>query len=143
MAQYQEKTQLIDTLKAPLIEMGRSLGYEVVENYDLGAGPIHVAWIFKPGNLDSLPDMRLGFVCLTETSQFSINEAIARALLSLIDKLVLVVPSESMTKIVSDSLESIPEKPSILRLRKYITVVTPLTLTAKVNVEGARSKRTE
>src|SRR5919108_5042633 len=107
MAQYQEKTQLIDTLKAPLIEMGRSLGYEVVENYDLGSGPIHIVWIFKPGNLDSLPDMRMGFVCLIEAFQFSINEAIARALLNLIDKLVLVMPSETIAKIVSDSLESI------------------------------------
>ncbi len=43
--------------------MGRRLGYEVVENYDLGAGPIHIAWIFKPGS-ECLPDMRLGFVCL-------------------------------------------------------------------------------
>jgi hypothetical protein len=40
---------MIDTLKAPIIEMGRNLGYEVVENYDLGAGPIHVCWTFKPG----------------------------------------------------------------------------------------------
>src|ERR671925_623977 len=143
MSQYQEKGQLIDTLKAPIIEMGRSLGYEVIENYNLGAGPIHIAWIFKPGNSNALPDIRIGFVCLTETSQFSINEAVARALLSLMDKLVLVVPSESMTKTVSDSLESIPERPSILQLRKYVTVLTPSTLTSKVAVKGSRSKRTE
>ena len=143
MSQYQEKAQLIDTLKAPIIEMGRSLGYEVIENYNLGAGPIHIAWIFKPGNSNALPDIRIGFVCLTETSQFSINEAVARALLSLMDKLVLVVPSESMTKTVSDSLESILERPSILQLRKYVTVLTPSTLTSKVGVQGARSKRTE
>jgi hypothetical protein len=29
--------------------MGKDIpGCEVVKNYDLGAGPIHVAWIFKP-----------------------------------------------------------------------------------------------
>ena len=55
-----ERLQMIDTLKAPIIQMGRSLGYEVVENHDLGAGPVHVAWIFKPGS-GSMPDMRLGF----------------------------------------------------------------------------------
>src|SRR5215203_3027969 len=82
-----ERLQMIDTLKAPVIEMGRNLGYEVVENYDLGAGPIHVCWTFKPGS-ESLPDMRLGFICIPEVeeddissfsspqSQFSLNEAI-------------------------------------------------------------------
>lgn len=54
----QQRLQMIDTLKAPIIEMGRNLGYEVVENYDLGARPIHVCWLFKPGS-ESLPDMRL------------------------------------------------------------------------------------
>jgi hypothetical protein len=96
----QKRLQLIDTLKTPIIQMGRDLGYEVIENYDLGAGPIHVTWVFKPGGLESLPDMRLGFICLTEEyySESSLNESIARAMLNLIDKLVLVVPSESMTK---------------------------------------------
>lgn len=37
------------SLKAPIIEIGKRSGYEVVENYDLGAGPIDVAWILKPG----------------------------------------------------------------------------------------------
>ena len=38
--------------------MGKDIpGCEVVENYDLGAGPVHVAWIFKLGS-ESLPDLR-------------------------------------------------------------------------------------
>ena len=57
------RLQMNDTLKAPIIEMGRNLG--VVENYDLGAGPIHVCWTFKPGS-ESLPDIRLGFICIPE-----------------------------------------------------------------------------
>ena len=65
---------MIDTMKAPIIQMGKSAGYEVIENYDLGAGPIHVTWIFKPGGgIESVPDMRLGFVCITEFSQVSLN----------------------------------------------------------------------
>ena len=36
-----ERLQMIDTLKAPVIEMGRNLGYEVVENYDLFAGHLN------------------------------------------------------------------------------------------------------
>src|SRR5215208_3871603 len=135
----QERFHLIDTLKAPIIQMGRDLGCEVIENYDLGAGPIHVTWVFKPGS-ESLPDMRLGFICLTkEYSEYSLNESIARAILNLIDKLVLVVPSESMTKKISDSIESMPDK-SILQLRKYITVLTSSTLISKTDIKGTRER---
>ncbi len=142
----QKRLQLIDTLKTPIIQMGRDLGYEVIENYDLGAGPIHVTWVFKPGGSESLPDMRLGFICLTAGeeeeeyySESSLNESIARAMLNLIDKLVLVVPSESMTKKISDSIESMPDK-SILQLRKYITVLTSSTLVSKTDIKGARER---
>ena len=147
----QEKLQLVDTLKAPIIERGRSFGYEVVENYDLGAGPIHVTWIFKPGGSESLPDIRLGFICITEFSQSSLNEAIARAMLNLMDKLILVVPTEEMTKTVSESIDLIPagskeeegggEGRSILQLRKYITVLTPSTLTSKSDIKGPSERK--
>jgi hypothetical protein len=148
--QQSQQRQMIDTLKAPVIEIGRNLGYEVVENYDLGAGPIHVCWTFKPGS-ESLPDIRLGFICIPEVmkgdissfsspqSQFSLNQAIARAMINLIDKLVLVVPSETMTKKISDSIESMPDK-SILQLRKYVTVLTPSTLVSKTGVKGPRER---
>jgi hypothetical protein len=134
----QERLQMIDTLKAPIIQMGRDLGYEVVENHDLGAGPVHVAWVFKPGS-ESLPDMRLGFICLTEFSNSSINEGIARAMLNLVDKLVFVVPTETMTGQVKDAIESMPDK-SVLQLRKYITVLTPSTLVSKSGIKGARER---
>lgn len=143
MSQQHERLQLIDTLKAPIIDAGRNFGYEVVENYDLGAGPIHVVWVFKPGCLDSLPDMRLGFICLTEFSQYLINESIIKAMLNLIDKLVFVVPSQTLVKNVRDSIESTSEKASILQLRKYVTVATPTTLVSKVGVQGAGRRRTE
>ncbi|MFL6368181.1 MAG: hypothetical protein ACJ72T_06485 [Nitrososphaeraceae archaeon] len=127
-------------MKAPIIQMGKSAGYEVIENYDLAAGPIHVAWIFKPGNNESLPDMRLGFVCITEFSQVSLNDAIARSMLNLIDKLVLIVPTEAMTKTIKDSIESMPNS-SILQLRKYVTVLTPSTLTSKTDIKGSRERK--
>lgn len=130
---------MIDTLKAPIIQMGRDLGYEVIENHDLGAGPVQVAWVFKPG--ESLPDMRLGFICLTEFSNSSVNEAIARALLNLIDKLVFVVPTETMTGQIKHAIESMPDK-SILQLRKYVTVLTPSTLISKTWVSGAHERDT-
>jgi hypothetical protein len=60
-------------------------------------------------------------------------------MLNLIDKLVLVVPSESMTKSISDSIESMPDK-SILQLRKYITVLTSSTLVSKTDIKGARER---
>ena len=137
-----ERLQRIDLMKAPIIERGRNLGYEVIENYDLGAGPIHVAWLFKPAGSESLPDMRLGFICITEFSQFSLNEAIARSIINLIDKLVLVVPTEEMTKTISDSIELMPEKNgSILQLRKYVTVLTPSTLASKSDIKGVAKPR--
>src|ERR671925_2033871 len=134
----QERLQLIDTLKAPIIQMGRGLGYEVIENHDLGAGPVHVAWVFKPGS-ESLPDMRLGFICLTEFSNSSINESVARAMLNLIDKLIFVVPTEAMTGQVKDAIDLMPDK-SILQLRKYVSVLTPSTLVSKTGVQGARER---
>jgi hypothetical protein len=135
----EEKLQSIDTLKAPIIQMGRDLGYEVIENHDLGAGPVHITWVFKPGS-ESLPDMRLGFICLTEFSNSSINEGIARAMLNLIDKLVFVVPTETITKQVKDAIESMPDR-SILQLRKYVTVLTPSTLVPKSGIRGSRERR--
>ena len=133
-----ERLQMIDTLKAPIIQMGRDLGYEVIENHDLGAGPVHITWVFKPGS-ESLPDMRLGFICLTEFSNSSINEGIARAMLNLVDKLVFVVPTETMTKEVKDAIESMPDT-SILQLRKYVSVLTPSTLVSKQGLKGARER---
>ncbi len=136
----QEKLQVIDTLKAPIIQLGRDMGYEVLENYDLGAGPVHITWVFKPGS-ESLPDMRLGFICLTEEfSNSSVNEGIARAMLNLIDKLVFVVPTETMTKEVKDAIESMPDT-SILQLRKYVSVLTPSTLVSKSGIQGSREHR--
>jgi ribosomal protein L23 len=134
-----EKLQTIDTLKAPIIQMGRDRGYEVIENHDLGAGPVHITWVFKPGS-ESLPDMRLGFICLTEFSNSSINEGIARAMLNLVDKLVFVVPTETMTKEVKDAIESMPDR-SILQLRKYVTVLTPSTLVSKQGIKRARERK--
>jgi hypothetical protein len=135
----QQRLQMIDILKAPIIERGRSLGYEIIENYDLGAGVIHVVWLFKPGGSESLPDMKLGFICLTEYSEFSLNSAIARALLNVIDKLVIVVPDESMTKPIKDSIELMPQN-SIVQLRKYITVLTPTTLVSKTGIGGSKDR---
>jgi hypothetical protein len=134
----QERLQMIDTLKAPIIQMGRDLGYEVVENHDLGAGPVHVTWVFKPGS-ESLPDMRLGFICLTEFSDSSVNEGIARSMLNLVDKLVFVVPTEAMTGQVKDAIDMMPDR-SILQLRKYVTVLTPSTLVSKTGVQGAHER---
>lgn len=135
----QERLQMIDTLKAPIIQMGRDLGYEVIENYDLGAGPVHITWVFKPGS-ESLPDMRLGFICLTEFSNASVNEAVARAMLNLIDKLVFVVSTETMTGQVKHAIESMPDK-SLLQLRKYVTVLTPSTLVSKTGISGAHERK--
>ncbi|AIF82989.1 hypothetical protein NTE_00913 [Candidatus Nitrososphaera evergladensis SR1] len=129
--------EMIRSLIASVIQMGKDRGYEVIENHDLGAGSVHAVWNFKHGS-ESIPDLRLGFICLTDTSAFVINEAIARAMLNLVDKLVLIVPSEAMTKQVKDAIESMPDR-SILQLRKYITVLTPSTLVSKSEIQSRDS----
>jgi hypothetical protein len=63
----QERRQLIDTLIAPIFEIGKDSGYEISENYDLDAGPVHVVWTIKPSSTESLPDIRLGFIVLQIT----------------------------------------------------------------------------
>ena len=137
----QERQQMIETLKAPIIQMGKNvLGIEVTENYDQGAGPIDVLWTFKPGS-EALPDIRLGFVCLIpEYSESLINEIIIKSMMNLVDKLVIVVPSENMTKKINDSIESMPNS-SFLQLRKYVTVLTPSTLVPKTDILGPREKQ--
>jgi hypothetical protein len=82
----------------------------------------------------------MGFICLTEYSEFSLNSAIARALLNVIGKLIIVVPDESMTKPIKDSIESMPQNNSIVQLRKYITVLTPTTLISKAGIAGSKER---
>jgi len=140
----QERQQMIETLKAPIIQMGKNvLGIEVIENYDQGAGPIDVLWTFKPGS-EALPDIRIGFVCLSTTiedySESTINEIIIKSMMNIVDKLVIVVPSENMTKKISDSIKSMPNS-SFLQLRKYVTVLTPSTLVPKTDILDSREKQ--
>jgi hypothetical protein len=61
-------------------------------------------------------------------------------MMDLVDKLVIVVPTENMTKKISDSIESMPNS-SFLQLRKYVTVLTPSTLVSKTDVLGPREKQ--
>ena len=145
----QERQQIIETLKAPIIQMGKNLlvGVEVTENYDQSAGPIDVLWTFKPGS-EVLPDIRMGFVCIPMTSEEDyskslVNEIIIKSMMNLVDKLVIVVPSENMTKKISDSIESMPNS-SFLQLRKYVTVLTPSTLVSKTDIlRSSREKQQE
>jgi hypothetical protein len=49
-----------------------------LENYDLGAGPVDIARIFKPGKpeIDSIPDLRISFIFILEYSESAINLAV-------------------------------------------------------------------
>ena len=143
----EERQQMIETLKAPIIQMGKNLlvEVEVTENYDQGAGPIDVLWTFKPGS-EALPDIRMGFVCIPTTSkEYSeslVNEIIIKSMMNLVDKLVIVVPSENMTEKISDLIKSMPNS-SFLQLRKYVTVLTPSTLVSKTDILSSREKQQE
>lgn len=45
---YIASNDLLPVLKGPIIEIGKTFGYDVVENYDLWARPMDVSWTFKP-----------------------------------------------------------------------------------------------
>jgi len=144
----QEIRQIIETLKAPIIQLGKKIGVEIIEDYDQGAGPIDVLWTFKPGS-EALPDIRMGFVCIPiittaeeDYSEFTINEIIIKSMMNIVDKLVIVVPAENMAKRIIDSIESMPNS-SFLQLRKYVTVLTPSTLVPKTDVLRSRERKEE
>ena len=144
----QEIRQIIETLKAPIIQLGKKIGVEIIEDYDQGAGPIDVLWTFKPG-CEALPDIRMGFVCIPiittaeeDYSEFTINEIIIKSMMNIVDKLVIVVPAENMAKRIIDSIESMPNS-SFLQLRKYVTVLTPSTLVPKTDVLRSRERKEE
>ena len=91
----------------------------------------------------------MGFVCIPITttttaeqnySESVVNEIIIRSMMNLVDKLVIVIPSENMAKKISNSMESMPNS-SFLQLRKYVTVLTPSTLVSKTDVLNSREKQ--
>jgi hypothetical protein len=61
-------------------------------------------------------------------------------MMNLVDKLIIVVPSENMIKKISDSIKSMPNS-SFLQLRKYVTALTPSTLVPKTNILDSREKQ--
>jgi hypothetical protein len=131
----------VASLMAPIVKLGENAGYEVVKNYDLGAGPIDIAWIFKPGppEVSSLPDVRIGFVNLGAYSESAINSALARSMFNLMDKLIIVVPSEEIAAKVSHSVHrDLKSQSGLLQLRKYVTVLTPSTLVEKAGFVSTR-----
>jgi hypothetical protein len=69
----------------------------------------------------------------------AINLAIARSMFNLIDKLIIVVPSESITKQISDSIHN-EQRTGLVQLQKLVTVLTPSTLVGKTDIEGSRNK---
>jgi hypothetical protein len=94
----------------------------------------------KKLELPSLPNIRVGFVFVQEYSESVINRVIAKSILNLIYKLIIVVASEKMTNSISQSIERNLSKSSILQLRKYLTVLTPSTLVDKPGVLSSGHK---
>jgi hypothetical protein len=113
-------------LKASIIKIGTKSGYEVHKDYDLGAGPIDVVWAFKPGKSEllSLSELRLGFIFLKEYTESAINLALARSILNLIDKLIIVVQSESEIKQVRDSVSKKGDGTPLVQLTNYVDIIT-------------------
>jgi hypothetical protein len=111
------------------VETGIKLGYEVLENYDIGPGPIDVVWIINHDRPSfPLPKLRIGFVILNEYSESAINLSLARSILNLIDKLIIVVQSHLETRRVRKSLGKEGDKTPLVNLTNYVSMITPQDL---------------
>jgi hypothetical protein len=83
--------------------------------------------------------VRIGFVFLGTYSESAINSVIAKSMFNLIDKLIIVVPSEDIAAKVSHSVHrDLKSESGLLQLRKYVTVLTPSTLVEKAGFVSSR-----
>jgi hypothetical protein len=110
-----------------LVEAGEEKGFEVEQNAEYGAGPIHVVWNINVHR--ALPNVKFGFIVLgeeeeggskdTDDNQLSlrkIEEATFRGIRSGLDKVYLVTENEEMAKSVSGKIEWLASHGSLIRL---------------------------
>jgi hypothetical protein len=124
------KSQISSSLKTSIIDIGTKSGYDVYKDYDVGAGPIDVVWTLKPGRSELLPlsDLKIGFIFLKECSESTINLTLARSILNLMDKLIILVQSDSEIKQVRDSLGRKGDGSALVQLSNYVSIITPKDL---------------
>ncbi len=104
--------------------VGRTLNFDVQAAVDIGAGEIDVVWTKK--DHPNLPTFKLGFFfCPTEgeVSLDYLTHSTAKAIISVCDKVIFMVPNEAALKSVKGKIASLDSIGGIFQFKKYVHVV--------------------
>ena len=117
-----EKENLISECKA----VGKALNFEVQAAVDIGAGEIDVIWTKK--DHPNLPAFKIGFLIYPESGDVPIDfitQHITKAIISVCDKVIFLVPDEAALRSVKGKIASMDAIGGMLQLKKYAHAITP------------------
>ena len=117
-----EKENLISECKA----VGKALNFEVQAAMDIGAGEIDVIWTKK--DHPNLPAFKIGFSIYPESGDVPIDfitQHITKAIISVCDKVIFLVPDEAAMRSVKGKITSMDAIGGMLQLKKYAHAITP------------------
>jgi len=117
-----EKENLISECKA----VGKALNFEVQAAVDIGAGVIDVIWTKK--DHPNLPAFKIGFLIYPESGDVPIDfitQHVTRAIISVCDKVIFLVPDEAAMRSVKGKITSMDAIGGMLQLKKYAHAITP------------------
>ncbi len=116
------KENLIHECKA----VGKSLNFEVQTAVDIGAGELDVIWTKK--DHPNLPAFKIGFLIYVESGEVPIDfivHNVAKAIISVCDQVIFLVPDEASLRSVKGKITSMDSIGGMLQLKKYAHAITP------------------
>jgi hypothetical protein len=117
-----DKENLIHECKA----VGKALNFEVQTAVDIGAGELDVIWTKK--DHPNLPAFKIGFLIYPESGEVPIDfitHNVAKAIISVCDQVIFLVPDEASLRSVKGKITSMDSIGGMLQLKKYAHAITP------------------
>ncbi len=117
-----DKKNLIHECKA----VGKALNFEVQTAVDIGAGELDVIWTKK--DHPNLPAFKIGFLIYPESGEVPIDfitHNVAKAIISVCDQVIFLVPDEASLRSVKGKITSMDSIGGMLQLKKYAHAITP------------------
>lgn len=117
-----DKENLISECKA----VGKALNFEVQTAVDIGAGEIDVIWTKK--DHPNLPAFKIGFLIYATSGEVPIDfitQNVAKAIISVCDQVIFLVPDEAALRSVKGKITSMDAIGGMLQLKKYAHAITP------------------
>jgi len=117
-----DKENLISECKA----VGKALNFEVQTAVDIGAGEIDVIWTKK--DHPNLPAFKIGFLIHATSGEVPIDfitQNVAKAVISVCDQVIFLVPDEAALRSVKGKITSMDSIGGMLQLKKYAHAITP------------------